>query len=160
MINKEVVLQRWAQAEDCDEREESAKKEGVHFVLEYVVRDWSYSKWFDLLGVDLKTGNPLKIPIRNNVVDSFVEEHWPEFHHQGLGLNHWDLYNELAANRVPMVWSEDSHGYFMPVKWLSNTKWKRLYWHMKQIGIYTDRHVNTLPEARRAARSVTVWRND
>lgn len=153
-MDTESVLHEFWDAEDADARPN--KHDGVAFILRFVIRDSKYSKWFSLLGTDPDTGKSLKFQVRNGIVDDYIKNTWPGLDH----ADHWDLYNELAANAVPMVWHEDKRGYFIPLRPLSATKFKRLSWHMKGIGRHGSLdHYMWMRDSRKKAREVTMWEN-
>jgi hypothetical protein len=102
-----------------------------HFILEYVICESDYNKWFYLLGTNIQTNEKTLIPIRNNVIDTFVENNWKNWY-DSHEIDQWDFYKELAANKVPMIWKPDGE-YMFPNKFLNRQKWKRLDWHMKHI---------------------------
>jgi hypothetical protein len=106
--------------------------EECHFILEYVIREADYAKWFSVMGRDIKTGKRVVLPIRNNVVDEFVKEHWGEYCLPGE-LDQWNLYPELAVYEVPMIWKENKERYIVPHQCLSADKWEILDEAMKGI---------------------------
>lgn len=112
---------------NATEKSELDDGEECHFILEYVIRDPNYSKWFSVMGRDVKTGERRVLPIRNNVVDEFVSEHW------GDSCDQWDLYPELAFYEVPMIWKENKSKYIVPHECLSGEKWDLLDESMTEL---------------------------
>ena len=149
MSDKEVLKLYYSLDSKGDSSDEEMPPVSCRFILEHVIREEDYIKWFTLLGTDIETEQKRLLPIRNNVVDEYVNENWPN-HVPGSYVDQWDLYEELAANRVPMLWQENKERYVVPVKCLSSKKWKKLNWHMNNRGnCYEPKKMTAEQAARR-----------
>jgi hypothetical protein len=109
-------------------------KRTVKFLLKRILRQYEYTKWFDAIGMDIETKSIVVLPVRNNIVDNFVETHWPpgypgDYYH----VDQWNLYEILVAKSIPLIWSdENAIDYWMPVSQYSNKTWKKLNHKMKK----------------------------
>lgn len=107
-------------------------KHKVTFLLKKIVKEINYSKWFDAIGIDVKTGEGVLLPIRNNVVDEFVDENWNTYYTK---LDQWDLYKILVRYSIPVVWCDKS-SYWLPTK---KTYVKR-YWKLLDAKMNKERY--------------------
>lgn len=107
---------------DIDEDERTS----VTFMLYNIKKDVNYSKWFDAIGIDMDNNQIICFPIRNNVVDEFVENLLID-HYQSQCVDQWDLYEILIQYCIPMIWKLDIHGYWLPYECVNGKECAQTY---------------------------------